>query len=214
MNITKKITMSLDNMGNPPVVNAVQSDSNTRSVAISLFFENKPWEIPEGTTAAVRFKKPDGKSGLYDTLPNEVSAYAIDGNVVTVTLAPEVLTAEGDADVAVALYNGNDVLGTFPFVVDVAPNPAAGKPLSNNYYSLQNFDHVNAAYNNLLARIQKLEAGSAEFDWFGCVLSVNGKNPDADGNVNISGSAEVDTEEIVATVISRLPIYDGEVVEE
>jgi hypothetical protein len=125
--------MSLDNMGNPPVVNAVQSDSNTRSVAISLIFENKPWEIPEGTTAAVRFKKPDGKSGLYDTLPDNNAAYSIDGNVVTVTLAPEVLTAEGNVDVAVALYNGNDVLVTFPFIVNVANNPAAGQSVSNNY---------------------------------------------------------------------------------
>lgn len=164
MIITRKFTMALDRRGVAPVVDAVQDDSHTRAVAITLTNEGRPWKIPDGTTAAVRFKKPDGKSGLYDTLPDNNAAYSIDGNVVTVTLAPEVLTAEGHVDAAVALYNGNDVLGTFPFIVNVAPNPAAGRTVSNNYYYLQTWDDVNEANAFLSGRVDGL--GQAVYTGF------------------------------------------------
>lgn len=174
MIITRKFTMALDRRGVAPVVDAVQDDGLTRAVEITLTYENQPWQIPDGTTAAVRFKKPDGKSGLYDTLPNDESAYTISGNVVTVVLAPEVLTAEGDVKAAVALYRGNDVLGTFPFVINVASNPAAGQSISNNYYYLQTWNDVNDA----IARIDGA-----------MVTSVNNITPDANGNVDVMSMA-------------------------
>lgn len=149
MIITKKFTMALDQRGVAPVIDAVQDDSFARAVAITLTNEGQPWEIPSDTTAAIRFKKRDGKSGLYDTLPDGSAAYSIADNVVTVTLAPEVLTAEGNVAASVALYNGTNILGVFPFIVSVAPNPAGGQSISNNYYYLQTWDDVNAAIGQL-----------------------------------------------------------------
>lgn len=146
MNITKKIIMSLDRWDNTIVVDAVQDDSNTRAVSIALTSAGQPWQIPAGATAAIRFKKADGKVGLYDTLPNNEPAYVISDNVVTVTLVPEVLTVDGAVDVSVALYNGSSMVGTFPFVVNVAPNPAAGQVVSNNYYYLKTCDAIIKAF--------------------------------------------------------------------
>ena len=156
MIITNNFTMALDRRGVAPVVDVSQDDSHTRAVEISLTYKGQPWQIPDGTTAAIRFKKPDGRMGLYDTLPDSNAAYTISGNVVTVTLAPEVLTAEGRVDAAVALYKGTEVLGLFPFVVSVAPNPAGSQSVSNNYYYLQTWDDVNEANMELRGRVDDL----------------------------------------------------------
>lgn len=215
MRVTHALCMDLARSGCKPIVGAVQGEGNTRALEIYLFNKGVAWELPDGATAAVAFQKPDGTAGLYDKLPNGNAATTISGNTVTAVLAPQVLTCAGMVLASIVFYDAElDTLATFPFKIMVEKNPAAGEQLSNDYYALRNLDRVNAAYNNLLARIQKLEAGSEEFDWFGCVLSVNGKNPDANGDVKISELTEEAKEEIVATVIARLPIYDGEVVEE
>lgn len=47
------------------------------------------------------------------------------------------------------------------------------------------------------------------------VLSVNGKTPDKNGNVKIAmGNVDFSMDEIVQAVISELPVYNGEVLEE
>ena len=156
MIITKKFTMALDQRGVAPVVDAVQDDSFTRQVEITLTYKGQPWEIPGDATAAIRFKKPDGKAGLYDTLPDGETAYTFSGNVVTVMLAPEVLTAAGRVDAAVVLYQGTEVLGLFPFIVSVALNPAGRQSVSNNYYYLQTWDDVNAAIRQLSEAVDEM----------------------------------------------------------
>ena len=165
MIITKKFTMALDRRGVAPVVDAVQDDSLTRQVGISLTYKGQPWEIPSDATVAIRFRKSDGKSGLYDTMPDGETAYTIEGNAVTVMLAPEVLTAEGRVDAAVALYQGTEVLGLFPFIVSVAPNPASGQSISNNYYYLQTWNDVNAAIRQLSTDVETAKTElNAEID--------------------------------------------------
>lgn len=160
MVVTHKISIDLCRSGVTPRLDAVQGDSNTREVEIKLIADGIPWDVPPGTTAAVAFSKPDGTRGLYDKLPDGSDAVSISGSTVTIILAPQVLTCTGTVLSSVVFYDTDmDTLSTFAFTIVVERNPAAGEQVSNNYYSLLNFDQVNAAYNDLLARVSALEQG-------------------------------------------------------
>ncbi len=141
-----------------PPIGAVQNEINTRAVSISLLENGAKWEVPEGVTAAVAFRKPDGKKGLYDQQPDGKPATTISGSTVTAILAPQTLTCAGTVLASIVFYDNNmDTLATFPFKIIVEQNPAAGEQLSNNYYYLQNMEQVNTAYNELLERMDALE---------------------------------------------------------
>ena len=161
MIVTKKFSFDLETRGISPLMYAVQGDVNTRKIEISLFSNGTAWEIPDGTVVAVAYRKPDGTGGLYDKLPSGEAASAVSGNVVTVMLAPQVLTCAGNAVASVVFYSQDmaDTLATFSFQIHVEKNPAAGEQISNNYYTLQNLEQVNTAYNDLLERVLALEQG-------------------------------------------------------
>lgn len=137
MIITKQLSIDLVRRGAIRFVEAVQCDANTRAVAVTLTAAGMPWKPPAGVTASVAFKKPDGKKGWYDKLPNGSPACSVSGNVVTAILAPEVLTAAGRVDAVIVFQDGSmNQLATFSFVIDVEKNPAAGSVISNDYYDL------------------------------------------------------------------------------
>lgn len=169
MLITNKITVDLCRRGVAPNISAVQGDSNTRAVEISLMSNGEPWSVPTGvSTIAIAFSKPDGTRGLYGSLPNHTSATVISGSKVTAKLAPQVLTCPGDVNVSVVFYDAaGDTLATFPFIVSVAKNPSAGETISNDFYYLQNLDQANDAYSELLARVKILEGSEPIAKWEG-----------------------------------------------
>lgn len=161
MLVSHQMRIDLTGCGCQPVAHAVQGEANTRQLIISLFANSISWVAPSGATAAVAFLKPDGTKGLYDKLPDGSNATTISGNTVTAILAPQVLTCAGTVLTSIIFYDAEgDTLATFPFRVLVEKNPAAGEQISNNYYTLQNLDQVNQAYNNLSYRVEVLERGS------------------------------------------------------
>lgn len=142
----------------PPVqepVHAVQCDANTRAVAVTLTAGGVVWEPPAGVNISVAFKKPDGKKGWYDKLPDGSSACSVSGNVVTAILAPEALTAAGKVD-AVLVFQDKDLnqLATFGFTILVEPNPAAGREISNDYYNYSTMEAVNQAMDSFFAQAE------------------------------------------------------------
>lgn len=94
MIITSKIEMDL-NWYDQPKVEALQDDQYSRDVQITLLSDGAPWEVPEGASVIVNYIKPDGLGGEYDTMPNGDTAWSASGNVLTVKLAPQVLTVAG-----------------------------------------------------------------------------------------------------------------------
>ena len=168
MLITKNITLDLSVRGFPEIIDAVQNDNHTRAVKISLADNGVPWEPPDHARASVAFIKSDMTSGWYDMLPTGDDACLIDGSTVTAYLAPEVLTAPGRVRVLVVFIDENlSRLATFPFVVNVAEDPAAGKVISNSYYNLQTLGEINDAIdgiNEALAGIDSALAGVAKID--------------------------------------------------
>jgi hypothetical protein len=133
MTITEHISIDLQQPGNAPMIHAVQGDTYTREVQISLYAAGVAWELPEGHDVAIRYSKPDGTAGIYDKLPDDTTAWSSDGNTVTVILCPQMLTCPGKVPAQVAIIHGENLVSTFAFVVDVEADPSKGAVKSEKY---------------------------------------------------------------------------------
>ena len=126
MIITHKLQpMDLTHKQNTIRVDVVQDDKYSRDVEFTFTENGVAWQIPDGATAVVRYKKPDGTGGNYDTLPDGSTAYQINGNVLTVALAPQVCTVPGQVQLSVGLIHGNAEINTFSVNIIVQPNPGS-----------------------------------------------------------------------------------------
>lgn len=134
MEVIQKIKIDLLKPGVKPVVNVMQADENSRVIEISLYANGVAWNVPDGVSFSVAYKKPDGTRGLYDTLPDGSSASSVDGNVVSIRLAPQMLTVPGDVESSVVISSGKQTISTFPVIVNVIQNPAAGAAGSEDYF--------------------------------------------------------------------------------
>lgn len=124
--VTKTIRLDLANPGGLDflsTVHVVQGDAYSRLVTFDLYSNGEKYMPPEGTTAIVRYKKSDDTGGNYDVLPDGSAAYTINGNTLTVTLAPQVCIVPGLVQLAVGLILGNAEINTFSVRVVVQPNP-------------------------------------------------------------------------------------------
>ena len=162
MTVTHKITnMELTGRGRPYQIHAKQGDTNTRVVEISLYANNTPFQPPDGTNFVVRFRKQDGTSGMYDTMPDGTTpAATAEANLLTVNLAPQMLTCPGKVQCDVALVNGTDLLATFDFWLIVDPSPSEGTDTgSQNYYRVQTLDELNAVLDSFEQEILTKSGG-------------------------------------------------------
>ncbi len=161
--LTHKIKIDLVQPDPMPLVNAVQGDSNSREIVISLFYNSKEYTGLGVLNGALGYKKPDGTRGLYDKLPNGDDAVKLNvqSNTAAVILAPQVLTCPGLVRAALVLRDKTDLsqISTFPFLIDVAPNPAAGQVVSNDYYKYSTMADINEA----LAKLEKNFAGVSQY---------------------------------------------------
>lgn len=159
MKLTYELTADLLDRGVWQSVSAMQYDANTRAVEVTLTAGGVAWTPPEGTAVSVAFKKPDGKKGWYDKLPDGSDACSVSGNVVTAILAPEVLTAAGEVRAAIVFQDANlNQLATFGFSVLVEANPAAGGSISNNYYRYSTMEQISGAVEEMLDSLEGTKA--------------------------------------------------------
>lgn len=136
MIITHKLRpVDLTKQGSTQRVDAVQNDQYSRCIEFPLTANGEAWTIPDGATAIVRYKKPDGTGGNYDTMPDGSPAYSIHDNTLTVILAPQVLTVPGLVMLAVGLFEGDAEVNTFTVYVYVQSNPGVHVQ-SENYYKI------------------------------------------------------------------------------
>ena len=133
-----KIEMDL-NWYDKPKIEAIQDDKYSRNVEISLVTDGTPWPIPTGATAVVNYVKADGTGGEYDTMPNGETAWSVSGNVLTVKLAPQVLTAPGAVHMGVTLILEHKAINTFQIVINVHKNVAVMLTTSENYKHVVGF---------------------------------------------------------------------------
>ena len=194
MTTTQSIKLDLLRRGEPPRVYAKQGDTGTRAVAVELYCGGVAWTPPNGVKGLIRFRKPDRNAGLYDKLPDgttpacEITSGS--SNFIA-NLAAEVLTCPGEVYADIAFTAGAELLGTATFVIEVEASPAEGTTPSGSYYNYQTIGAINAAIAALNTAIGK------------CVRQVNGKDPDANGNVAVNiGVSSINNR----TGVVRLPV--------
>lgn len=136
---TAALRVDMLDPGAPQIIHAVQDDSNSRKIAFNIYAGGAQWTVPDGTLVTVRYKKPDGTAGFYDTLPDgSTPAATIDGNVVTVALVPQAFTVRGNVPVQIKLYDSAGAsIATFAVVMHVSDNVVSDAEIvSSDYYSV------------------------------------------------------------------------------
>ncbi|MBQ8768958.1 MAG: hypothetical protein IJZ15_04875 [Oscillospiraceae bacterium] len=142
MIVTHKLKMSLEEEEILQRLEMPLGDVSTRKIEMQLYANRKLWTIPENVTVLIQYKKPDGTVGEYDTLPDGSAAWSVYDNVLTLTLAPQVLTAVGSVVLYASLYLEEAVLHTFAVEICVrAPlvsRSAVRSAGSEEYYYVTN----------------------------------------------------------------------------
>ena len=119
MYVKHKLEIDLSGQAVMPRVDMVEGDQYARQLELSLLCGGESWEIPGDVHAAIRFRKPDGTGGEYDSLPDGSPAWSASGNVLTVELAPQVLSCPGNGILSVVLTQGNARVSTFHILFQV-----------------------------------------------------------------------------------------------
>lgn len=132
MTVLNTITMDLLQLSRPRV-NVVAGTVDCYQLALCLYEGSTPWEIPAETVVSLRYGKPDGTFGVYDTLTDGTAAWTVQGNRVTVALAPQMLTVAGIVNAQVVLRCGARVLPTFTVEISVQHDPSFEAVTSEDY---------------------------------------------------------------------------------
>lgn len=135
MKVTNIVNIDLSIRQNIPFVDAVQGDS-ARAIEFRLFDKGQPFNVPDDSAVLIRYKRPDGFGGVYDTLPNGETAYSISSNKVTVVLSPTALGAPGEVDFQISILNGNDLISIFSIQIRVDADPYIDSSEAEDYVNI------------------------------------------------------------------------------
>lgn len=120
------------------VAYAKQNDRASRKLVCQLVDGGAPFTVGGNIYAAIRFLKPDGTGGMYDTDDNGNNAIIFNGSQATLILAEQVLTVPGTVYLELNLYNSqSERLTTFAFVLNVEASVLSDATIiSSNYYNI------------------------------------------------------------------------------
>lgn len=138
MIVTTKLNMDLAKPRITPELYVVQDDRYSRNLEVSLYVNGVTFAPPEGYTVLIRYAKPDGKGGAYDTLPDGTQAWSIQKNKVLLALAPQVCSTAGKVMLMATLIRNEVELTTFAICIHVEARPK-GIPDSRNYLNITGF---------------------------------------------------------------------------
>jgi len=136
--ITHKLKMNLEEGELNQRLEMPLGDVGSRQIELMLYSRQNPWTIPDGVAVLIRYKKPDGTNGEYDTLPDGTAAWSVSGNALKLLLAPQILEAAGSVLLYASMYLEEKVLHTFAVEICVkAPfdGKRAGSAVSSKDYA-------------------------------------------------------------------------------
>ena len=138
MKVTSQITVDLLHPNVATQVYAKQADQQSRFISAALLEGSQPWTPPTGALAAVRYRKPDGTIGWYDTTENKAAAVTMSGNVATIQLAAQALTVSGDVYIEIEFYTQSaEKLSSFAWILAVETSAVSdGEIESSDYFNV------------------------------------------------------------------------------
>ena len=142
MNVNHALSLNVSSASVPPTLHMTQGDSNSRSIVAALFSGASPFNIPSGSSVMVRFGKPDGTGGLYDTTESGAPV-VFSGNTVTAPVAEQMLSVPGVVVAQIELYSASTAespayrMASFCFFVDVEKSAYPDDTIiSSDYYNI------------------------------------------------------------------------------
>lgn len=109
----QRIQIELDGSAPFEYVVAKAGEKESRIVEVTLLENKKEFTIPAGTTAKIKYYKPDGKFVLNNA--------TINGNVITVTYTEQMLAVSGTGRGEIILYNRTAVLRSATYYTKITP---------------------------------------------------------------------------------------------
>lgn len=168
---TTKRKMDLTQPDILPEVHLVQDDRYSRNVELLLYSNGIAFTLPEGCSALIRYTKPDGKTGTYDTMPDGSPAWSIQDNVLTLRLAPQVCTTPGKVTLMATLFSGDGELSSFSICLNVLARPRGIRD-SRDYINITGFlpqpapaqvgQFLKVSWVDEYGRVTGLETGTAD----------------------------------------------------
>lgn len=149
MDITHKISLDLQQTGARQVMFAKQGDRLTRIARMLLYDGGTEFSVPDGVTPQIAYAKPDGKGGIYDTMPDGSAACTVSGNVVTARLHPQMFSVAGIVACELRLLTGSGAqLSTFSWFITVQASATEGI-VSEDYFNVASLEGLQAAIGDL-----------------------------------------------------------------
>ena len=111
LQITQEITVDLDDRSPFEYVVVKQGDKNSRIVAVTLLQNKQVFAIPAGTTARIKYYKPDGNEVLNNC--------TISGNKILVTYTEQMLAASGTGKGEIMLTKDSKELKSATFYTKI-----------------------------------------------------------------------------------------------
>ena len=138
MKVTSQITVDLLHPNVATLVYAKQTDQQSRFISATLLEGSQPWTPPTGALIAVRYRKPDGTIGWYDTTENKAKAVTMSGNVATIQLTAQALAVSGDVYIELEFYTQSaEKLSSFAWVLAVEASAVSdGEIESSDYFNV------------------------------------------------------------------------------
>lgn len=172
------ITLNLQNPNIATVAYGVQNDRLSRKITAQLVDGSTPWTPPAGALATIRFLKPDGTAGFYDTDEDGNPATVINGSTVTMTIVEQALTVPGDVYMQLNFYTSDgERLTTFCWLLRVQQNVLTDATITSSDY-----------YNVLSAQIAAVLEAAASLT--GLTATASGLPTGSDPTVTITGGTE------------------------
>ena len=120
--VISSISMDLQGCEQRKWIEVVQGDISSRKLKIALFSGKAVWHAPEGTSVLIRYKKENGAWGEYDTMPDGSKAWEIVENILTISIAPQMVSTPGRVLLSAVFLNGEAVLNSFSVEIQVKEN--------------------------------------------------------------------------------------------
>lgn len=141
MVIDHALSLDWQRQGTTEHLFAKQNDMNSRCVTIAFFSGGVEWVAPAGVTAVMCYQKPDGTSGVYDTLDGKKAyEFSESRKSVTVQLAPQMFAVAGPVQCELRLVeNADKILNSFTAIMMVEPSATSGSA-SEDYFSYASID--------------------------------------------------------------------------
>ena len=136
--VTTALTLNMQLPNIAAVAWAVQGDIQSRQISATLVDGGSAWNPQAGYHGIIRYFKPDGTNGVYDTDEGGATAVTWSGNIATIKIAQQALTVAGTVIMQLEFYDSNDArVSTFGWAMNVQPSAVTDTEfLSTDYYSI------------------------------------------------------------------------------